>query len=257
MMRMGRALTVLCLLLSLAAATPIAAAEIKILSGSAIETAMAELIPKFEQASRHKVSFDFDGTIGGMTQRIRNGEAADVLIASAAQIAMLEQEGKIAAGSRADIAKVGVSVFVRNGAPKPDISSVDAFKRAMLAAKSIGWNDPAAGAPVSIYMLGVFERLGIAEAMKSKTVTFTQRSERFAAVARGDVEIGFNQISEIIAAPGVELVGPLPAAIQNYTLFTGGVVAASKEHEAAKALLRFISSPTAQAIWTAKGFEPP
>jgi molybdate transport system substrate-binding protein len=106
-------------------------------------------------------------------------------------------------------------------------------------------------------MLGVFGRLGIAEAMKSKTVTFTQRSERFAAVARGDVEIGFNQISEIIAAPGVELVGPLPAAIQNYTLFTGGVVAASKEHEAAKALLRFISSPTAQAIWTAKGFEPP
>jgi hypothetical protein len=149
MMRMGRALTVLCLLLSLATATPVPAAEIKILSGSAIETAMAELIPKFEQASRHKVSSDFDGTIGGMTQRIRNGEAADVLIASAAQIAILEKEGKIAAGSRADIAKVGVGVFVRNGAPKPDIRSVDAFKRAMLAAKSIGCNDPAAGAPVS------------------------------------------------------------------------------------------------------------
>jgi molybdate transport system substrate-binding protein len=257
MMRTWRALTVLCFLLSLAAATPIAAAEIKILSGSAIETAMAELIPKFEQAFGHKVSFDFDGTIGGMTQRIRNGEAADVLIASAAQIAMLEQEGKIAAGSRADIAKVGVGVFVRNGAPKPDISSVDAFKRAMLAAKSIGWNDPAAGAPVSIYMLGVFERLGIAEAMTSKTVTFTQRSERFAAVARGDVEIGFNQISEIIGARGVELVGSLPEAIQNYTTVAGGFVASSKEREAAKALLRFISSPSALAIWTAKGFEVP
>jgi molybdate transport system substrate-binding protein len=93
--------------------------------------------------------------------------------------------------------------------------------------------------------------------MKPKTVTFTQRSERFAAVARGDVEIGFNQISEIIAARGVELVGPLPKAIQNYTVFAGGLVASSKEQEAAKALLRFISSLTAQATWTAKGFEPP
>jgi molybdate transport system substrate-binding protein len=257
MMRNWRALAVLCFFVGLAAPKSAAAAEIKILSGSAIEPAMAELIPKFEQAAGHKVNFDFDGTIGGMTDRVRNGEVADVLIASASQISMPEKEAKIVAGSRADIAKVGIGVFVRKGAPKPDIGFVDAFKRAMLAAKSIGWNDPAAGAPVSIYMLGVFERLGIAEEMKRKTVTFTRRSERFAAIARGDVEIGFNQISEIITAPGVELVGPLPAGIQNCTLFIGGVVATSKEQEAAKALLRFVSSPAAQAIWTAKGFEQP
>src|SRR5262245_62643511 len=116
MMRMWWALTVLCFLVNLAAATPVAAAEIKLLSGSAIESAMSELIPKFEQAFRHEVSFDFDGTIGGMTQRVRNGEAADVLIASAGQIAMLEKEGKIVAGSRVDITKVGVGVFVRKGA---------------------------------------------------------------------------------------------------------------------------------------------
>jgi hypothetical protein len=156
MIRTWRALTLLASL-ALAAARPAAAAEIKILSGSAIEPAMTELIPKFEQSAGHKVSFDFDGAIGGMTERVRKGEAADVLIVSRAQIAMLETEGKIVAGSRADIGKVGVGIFVRKGGSKPDIGSVEAFKRAMLAAKSIGWNDPAAGAPVSIYMLGVFE----------------------------------------------------------------------------------------------------
>jgi molybdate transport system substrate-binding protein len=233
------------------------AAQIKILSGSAVEPAMAVLIPQFERSSGHKVTFDFDGAIGAMTERVKAGEAADVVIVSGPQLDMLEKQGKIVSASRGDIAKVGVGLFVRKGAPKPDIGSVEAFKRTMLAAKSIGWNDPAAGAPVSIYMIGVMERLGIADVMKPKTVAFKQRSERFEAVARGDVEIGFNQISEIIIAPGVELLGPLPDQLQNYTLFAGGIVASSKEQEAAKALLRFVSSPAAQETWKAKGFETP
>jgi len=233
------------------------AAQIKVLSGSAIETAMAVLIPQFEKSSGHKVISDFNGAIGAMADRIQKGEAADVAIVSGLQIEMLEKQGKVISGSRTDIARVGVGLFVRKGAAKPDISSVDAFKRTMLAAKSIGWNDPAAGAPVSIYMIGVLERLGIADVMKPKTVAFKQRSERFEAVARGDVEIGFNQISEIIAAPGVDLVGSLPAPIQNYTLFAGGIVATSKEQNAAKALIRFISSPVVQEIWKSKGFYAP
>lgn len=218
---------------------------------------MAVLIPQFERSSGHKVTFDFDGAIGAMTERVKAGEAADVVIVSGPQLDMLEKQGKVVLASRGDIAKVGVGLFVRKGAPKPDIGSVEAFKRTMLAAKSIGWNDPAAGAPVSIYMIGVMERLGIADVMKPKTVAFKQRSERFEAVARGDVEIGFNQISEIIIAPGVELLGPLPDQLQNYTLFAGGIVASSKEQEAAKALLRFVSSPAAQETWKAKGFETP
>jgi molybdate transport system substrate-binding protein len=233
------------------------AAQIKVLSGSAIETAMAVLIPQFEKSSGHKVISDFNGAIGAMADRIQKGDAADVAIVSGLQIEMLEKQGKVISGSRTDIARVGVGLFVRKGAAKPDISSVDAFKRTMLAAKSIGWNDPAAGAPVSIYMIGVLERLGIADVMKPKTVAFKQRSERFEAVARGDVEIGFNQISEIIAAPGVDLVGSLPAPIQNYTLFAGGIVATSKEQNAAKALIRFISSPVVQEIWKSKGFDAP
>jgi molybdate transport system substrate-binding protein len=243
--------------LVLGAAVDVAAAEIRILSGSAIETAMAELIPKFEQSSGHKVTFDFNGAIGAMTDRIERGEAADVVIVSGPQIEKLQQQGKVLFDSRADIARVGIGVFVRKGAAKPDVGSVEAFKRTVLAAKSIGWNDPAAGAPVSIYMIGVLERLGIGDEMKPKTVAFKQRSERFEAVARGDVELGFNQISEIVATPSVELVGPLPAPIQNYTLFAAGIVATSKEPEAAQALIRFISSPNAQAIWRAKGFETP
>jgi len=253
----GAAAVAVSSLLLIVSADVATAAQIKILAGSAIEPAMAVLIPQFEQSSGHKVIFDLNGAIGAMADRVQKGEAADVVIVSGPQIGILEKASKVVSGSRTDIAKVGVGLFVRKGAPRPDISSVDAFKRAMLAARSIGWNDPAAGAPVSIYMIGLLERLGIADATKPKTVAFKQRSERFEAVARGDVEIGFNQISEIIAAPGVDLVGPLPAPIQNYTLFSGGVVAISNEQEAAKALIRSISSAAAQVTWKEKGFEPP
>jgi len=209
--------------------------RIKVLAGSAVETAMSEFIPAFERASGHKVTHDFNGAIGQMTERVLSGEPADVVIVSAAQIDRLLNVGKVVDGTRREITKVAIGVFVRKGAPKPDIASVAAFKRAMLMAKSIGWNDPAAGAPVSLHMIGVLQRLGIAEEMNAKTVAFKQRSERFAAVARGDVEIGFNQISEIIAAPGVELVGPVPSEIQNYTLFAAGIMVETKSVEASGA----------------------
>ena len=233
------------------------AAEIKVLAGSAVTPVMADLIPAFEQSSGHKVVPDFDGAIGTMTNRLLKGEAADVAIVSGEQIDKLVREGKVVAGSRIDIAKVGVGVFVRSGAAKLDISSVEAFKRAMLTAKSIGYNDPAAGAPVSIYLIGLFERLGIASEMKAKTIAFKQRSERFEAVARGDVEIGFNQMSEIVAVSNVDLVGPLPPPIQQYTLFASGIVGTGNEKDASGAFVRFINSRSAQAIWKSKGFEAP
>ncbi len=233
------------------------AAEIKVVSGSAVAPAMADLIPAFEQSSGHKVRSDFDGAIGAVTNRLLNGEACDVAIVSGQQIDLLVSEGKVAAGSRVDIARVGVGVFVRKTGSKPDISSVYAFKRTMMTAKSIGYNDPAAGAPVSIYLIGLFERLGIAVDMQPKTTVFKQRSERFAAVARGDVEIGFNQISEILATPDVDFVGPLPAAIQSYTLFASGIAASSKEQDASRAFVRSITSPDARIVWRAKGFEAP
>jgi molybdate transport system substrate-binding protein len=233
------------------------AAEVKVIAGSAITPIMNELIPRFEASTGHKVIPDFDGAIGAMTERLLNGEAADVAIVSGEQIDRLVRAGKVVPGSRVDIAKVGVGVFVRKGATRPDIGSVDAFKRTMMAAKSIGYNDPAAGAPVSIYLIGLFDRLDIAGEMKRKTVVFKKRSERFEAVARGDVEIGFNQISEIVAAPGVDLVGPLPESIQRYTLFSSGIVQTSSKKDAGTSFVRHITSAEARAIWQAKGFEAP
>jgi len=241
----------------IAAAAPdvAVAADIKVLAGSGVQPAMAEIIPQFEASSGHRVTFDY-GTVGGMAQRVQNGESADVLIATASEIDALEKEGTVVTGRR-DLGKTGVGIFVRKSAPRPDISSVEAFERAMLQATSIGWNDPAAGAPVSLYMIGLFERLGIADQMRAKTTTFTERTERFAAVARGAVQIGFNQISEILSAQGVDLAGPLPAAIQHYTVFSAGIVASSGHKDAARALIEFISSPAAQAILKAKGFDAP
>jgi molybdate transport system substrate-binding protein len=231
------------------------AADIKILGGSAVIPPMEVLISQFERTSGHRVIADFDGAIGAMTKRIQAGEAADVVIVSRQQIESLEKDGKVLAGTRTDFARLGVGVFVRKGAPKPDISSVEAFKRTLLTGKSIGYNDPAAGAPVSIYLAGLFERLGIAAEMSRKTVVFKQRSERFAAVARGDVEIGFNQISEILAVPDVDLVGPLPQAIQNYTDFAAAVVSNSKHPDVARQFVTFIASPAAISVMKAKGFE--
>jgi len=243
---------ILCLLA--ATASSIAnAAEIKVLSSLGVKPAMIELMPKFEQSSGHNVTVDY-GTVGALAGRIQKGEAADVLIATQQEIANLEKQGRIVAGSSIGITKTGVGVFVRKGAPKPDISSVEAFKGTLLAAKSIGHADPARGGSIAVYVAALLNRLDIAADIKPKIRLFPPSV--YDLIATGEVELGFGGISEILVAPGVELVGPLPAEIQNFSVIVAGIVASSTQQHAGKALIQFISSPAAAAAMKARGFEP-
>jgi len=227
--------------------------EIKLQCAVALHPAIDALIPDFEKSSGHKVTVAY-GTAGAVADRVQKGEAADLVISSVPVIDRLQAQGKVVAGSRVIIAKVGVGTFVRKGAAKPDISSADAFKRSMLAAKSIAYPDPAGGGASGIYVASLLERLGIAAEMTPKTKLSTLGA-LYASVASGDVEIGFNQVSEILAQPTVELVGPLPPAIQNYTQFAPGIVSGSSHAEAGGALVTFLTSPAAQTVLKAKGFE--
>src|SRR3954451_25321653 len=229
------------------------AAEIKLLCASALHPVVDALIPDFEKSSGHKLTVAY-GTAGAVGDLVQKGEPADLVISSVPMIDRLQAQGKVVAGDRVIIAKVGVGAFVRKGAEKPDISSADAFKRAMLAARSIAYPDPAGGGASGIYVASLLERLGIAAEMKPKT-TLSTLETLYASVASGEVEIGFNQVSEILAQPTVELISPLPPAIQNYTQFAPGVVTGSSQTAAARALVTFLSSATAQTVLKAKGFE--
>src|SRR4051812_7317485 len=229
------------------------AAEIKLLCAVALQPAMIALIPEFEKSSGHKVTIAY-GTAGAVANRVQKGEAADIVISAGPVIDQLQAQGKVVADSRVTIAKVGVGVFVRKGAAKPDISSADAFKGSMLAARSIAYPDPAGGGASGIYVASLLERLGIAAEMKPKTKLSTLET-LYASVASEEVEIGFNQVSEILAQPTVELAGPLPSAIQNYTQFAPGIVTGSSQADAARPLVTFLSSPAAQTVLKAKGFE--
>jgi molybdate transport system substrate-binding protein len=240
-------------LLGITAGTRGKAAEIKLLSASALHPAIDALMPEFEKFSGHNVTVAY-GTAGAVADRIQKGEAADVVTSSVPMIDGLKAQGKLVAGDRVVIAKVGVGAFVRRGAAKPDISSVDAFKRAMLSAGSIAYPAPAGGGASGIYVASLLERLGIAAEMKPKTKLSTLAT-LYTSVASGEVEIGFNQVSEILAQPTVELAGPLPSAIQNYTQFAPGIVSGTSHADAARALVTFLSSPPAQAVLKAKGFE--
>jgi molybdate transport system substrate-binding protein len=226
------------------------AAEIKLLASSAIKFAYFELIPRFEKATGHKVTVAWSST-PDIQKRIAGGEAADLVILGSNGTQELIKQGKLA-GARVDFAKSGVGVAVRAGAPKPDISSADAVKKAVLAAKSVAYSAGASG----IYLVGMFQKMGIAEEVKSKTATVKRGEPVGDVVARGDAEIGFQQVSELIPVKGIQYLGPLPAEIQNITVFAGGVHTGAKEADAAAALVKFLTAPGARATLEKHGLEP-
>jgi molybdate transport system substrate-binding protein len=252
-------LTMIALLLSSMGTTATAnAAEIKVLSAGSLKLAMDQLLPDLQRSSGDTVTIDY-GTAGAIAGRIQKGELADVTIVSRSQLEMLEGQGKVAQGSRVNIAGVGVGVAIRKGSPKPDISSVEAFKRALLSARSVGYVNPALGSSSGIYVAAMLERLGVAQELKSKVKLVTVAGDIdgvFQGVANGEIEMQIGQISEIAISPGVDLAGPLPSEIQNLTYLAAGVVAASKAPGPANAFIRFIASPTAAAVLKANGFQP-
>jgi molybdate transport system substrate-binding protein len=212
------------------------------------------LVPDFERQTGHKVTVQND-TVGALTKRIEGGEAFDLAVLTPAAVNDLAGKGKFVAGSRKNLARVGVGVVVKDGTPKPDISSVEAFKKAVLAAKSVAYIDPAAGGSSGIYVAGLLDKLGIAAEVKAKA-KLIHGGAVAEHIANGEAELGIHQISEILPVKGTTLVGPLPADIQNYTVYAAGLGASAKESDAAKALLKALSGPAAADVLKAKGMEP-
>jgi molybdate transport system substrate-binding protein len=241
-------------LLALTATLPARAAEVKVLSAGAMKEVVLVIVPQFERETGHKAVVAND-TAGGLTRRILGGEAFDLAVITPGAIGDLIAKGKVA-GPRVVLARVGVGVVVKEGAPKPDIATVEAFKRALLAAKSVAYIDPAAGGSSGIYISGLLDKLGIAAEVKPKA-KLKQGGHVADLIASGEAELGLHQISEILPVKGVTLVGPLPAEIQNYTTYAAGVSAAAKEAEAARALIKLLSGPAAEPVLKARGMERP
>lgn len=233
---------------------PAAAAEIKVLTTGAYKPVVVELAPVFEKATGHKVVIDND-TAGGVARRVEGGEAFDVLALTPGGLADLARKGRVAGEVPVNLAKVGIGVAVREGAKAPDIATTDAFRQALLAAGRIAMIDPAAGGSSGIYLAGLFERWGIADAIKAKAV-LVPGGLVATRVVSGEADLAIHQISEILAVKGAALVGPLPAEIQNYTVYAGGLSATTGEPEAARAFLKVLSGPEAAAVLSAKGMMP-
>jgi molybdate transport system substrate-binding protein len=226
------------------------AAEIKVLSTQATQEAYLELVAQFEKASGHKVTTIFTGTVN-VQKRLADGEPYDMIIMAGPAIDDQIKLGKAVAGSRVDFAQSGTGLAVRKGAPKPDIGAPDALKRTLLAAKSIGYST----GPSGLYMLGVFEKMGIADQVKSKLKQTPSGVFVGTLIANGDAEIGFQQISELVHFAGIDYVGPLPGSLQRMTMFSTSIHSGAKQADAAKALVKFITAPSAAPVIRKHGLE--
>ncbi len=230
--------------------TPCAtAAEIKVIASNAVREAYNELVPAFETATGHKVTTIWGGTVD-ITRRIAGGEVVDIVIVPAPVIDDLIRQGKLV-GGRFDVAKSGVGVAVRSGLPKPDISSGDALKESLLTAKSIVLSS----GPSSVYLPGLFAKMGIADALRPKITQIGPGLSVGEAVARGEGDVGFTQVSELMSVKGVDFLGPLPADVQHITLFSAGLHAAAPAPEAARAWLGYLTGPDAAAALRRHGMD--
>ena len=231
------------------------AAEIKILSAAGFRFILEDLGPKFERASGHKLAVSY-GTLGVAVKQLQGGETADLVILPREGIDTLVKDGKAAAGNATALARVGLNMAVRKGAPKPDIASPEALKRTLLAAKSITYGDPAAGNASGIQFVKVLDRLGITKEMKSKTVLVANTSQMAPLFASGKAEIAVTQLGNLLTVDGIDIVGPLPKDLQQPIVFTGVVMNSARDAGSAKALISFLRSAESAKVIKAKGMDP-
>ncbi|HSC96919.1 MAG TPA: substrate-binding domain-containing protein [Burkholderiales bacterium] len=226
--------------------------KIKVLASNSIRAVMAELVPQFERASGHSVSVSYDPA-KVMLARVENGETADLIITGSGAIDTLVKQGKVLPASRRALARCRVGVAVRAGMPKPDVGTVESLKRALLAAKSVAYTQEGAS---GMHFSGVIERMAIAREVQAKAVR--QPGGLIGElVAAGKAEIAIQQIPELMAVPGIELVGPLPAEIQLVTVTSAGLFADTTQADAARRFIEFLVTPAAARVFKARGLEPP
>jgi len=236
----------------LVAATAAHAGEVRVISAGAVKSIVTELAQAYEKETGNKVVMEF-GPMGFVRQKLAS-EPADVVIMSDTVLEDTIAKGGVTAGSRTDIARTGMGVGVREGAPVPDISSVDAFKRALLEAKSIVYVDPASGATSGVHFASVLQKLGIADAVKPKT-KLVPGGYPAELVAKGEVEMVVHQISEIVPVKGVTLVGPLPKEVQKVTIYAAGLASKSSNAELARGFVAFLNRPAFRAKFAEAGLD--
>jgi molybdate transport system substrate-binding protein len=250
---LARAATLLCLLASLGTAQ---AAELRVVSSGGFAAALRALAPVFERRTGDKLDLEWGPSMGGtpdtVPSRLGRGEPIDVVIMVGYALGNLITQGKVTLQSRVDLVRSGIGVVVRHGAPHPDVSTVDALRASLLAARSIAYSDSASGVYIAQIML---PDLGIADQVAAKARMIPAEPVG-AVVARGEAEIGFQQISELKPIQGIDLLGPLPPEVQKYTVFSAGVVTRSEHPAEAAALIRFLASPAARQAEIDSGLEP-
>jgi len=234
-------------------AAPVRADELIVFSAGAVRAIVTELSEAFRQETGHAVALSF-GTVGVTRGKLASAAPVDVVIMTDTAVDDVIREGGLVAGSRADLARTGMGVGVRDGAPRPDISTPEAFKATLLAAKSLVYVDPAQGATSGIHFKSVLERLGIADAVRAKTqlVAGGYPAEK---VASGEAELVVHQISEIVPVKGVVMIGPLPADLQKVTVYSAGLATRSTHPEAARAFVAFLTRPAFRPKFAAAGLD--